>query len=243
MDDVIPATATRARSRSAAGGRPSRPSRAERRDEILAAATRVFGSKGYHAGSLVDVAEQVGITHAGVLHHFGSKDKLLWAVLEYRDRVDVEHLEGQHIPGGLDLFRHLVKTARLNAERRGIVQAYSVLTGESVTDGHPAAPWVTQRFTGLRGEIAQALREVVDERAAAERAAGDERTAEETAALEIDDADLDRAASAVIGVMDGLQVQWLLDPGAVDLADTTAFAIEAILAATLAAARRPRPLA
>ncbi|WP_125775295.1 TetR/AcrR family transcriptional regulator [Antribacter gilvus] len=213
--------------------RPARPARAQRREEILRAATRVFGSKGYHAGSLVDVAEQVGITHAGVLHHFGSKDKLLWEVLEYRDRVDVEHLEGKHIPGGLDLFRHLVKTARINADRRGIVQAYSVLTGESVTDGHPAAPWVTQRFTGLRADIAQALREVVDERVAAGGEDG----------FEIPDADLDRAASAVIGVMDGLQVQWLLDPEAVDLADTTAFAIEAILAATLAGAQRARPLA
>ena len=133
--------------------------------EILAAATRVFGSKGYHQGSLVDVAAQVGITHAGVLHHFGSKDKLLWEVLEYRDRVDVQHLEGKHIPGGIDLFRHLVITARLNADRRGIVQAYAVLTGESVTDGHPASTWVADRFAVLRGEISQAVRELADERA------------------------------------------------------------------------------
>jgi hypothetical protein len=33
--------------------------------------------------------------------------------------------------------------------------------------------------------------------------------------------------------MDGLQIQWLLDPGAVDLAGSTAFAIEAILAAVV----------
>ncbi|MCA5892169.1 TetR/AcrR family transcriptional regulator [Isoptericola sp. NEAU-Y5] len=207
------------------GSRPrrARPPRSERREEILGAATRVFGSKGYHAGSLVDVAEQVGITHAGVLHHFGSKDKLLWAVLEYRDRLDVEHLEGQHIPGGLDLFRHLVTTAGMNAERRGIVQAYSVLTGESVTDGHPAAAWVTERFAVLRREIADALIEVAAER---EVSIGHDRAL--------------RVASTVIGVMDGLQVQWLLDPDAVDLATETAFAIEAILAAALAGSEAPR---
>jgi len=203
--------------------RRTRPSKAQRREEILAAATRVFGSKGYHAGSLVDVAEQVGITHAGVLHHFGSKDKLLWAVLEYRDRVDVEHLEGQHIPGGLDLFRHLMTTARMNAGRRGIVQAYAVLTGESVTDGHPAATWVTERFAVLRGEITGALLQVAQDRD-----------------VELDDRRARRAASAVIGVMDGLQVQWLLDPDAVDLAEDTAFAIEAILAAALAGPDAPR---
>jgi hypothetical protein len=29
--------------------------------------------------------------------------------------------------------------------------------------------------------------------------------------------------------MDGLQLQWLLDPGAIELADATAFAIRAIV--------------
>lgn len=196
-----------------------RPSRAHRREEILAAATRVFGSKGYHQGSLVDVAAQVGITHAGVLHHFGSKDKLLWEVLEYRDRLDVEHLEGKHIPGGMDLFRHLVVTARLNADRRGIVQAYAVLTGESVTDGHPASGWVAQRFSVLRGEISEAVREIARERDVA-----------------LPDGEAERAANAVIAVMDGLQLQWLLDPDAVDLAEATRFAIESVLTATLGAA-------
>ncbi|PUB31604.1 TetR family transcriptional regulator [Promicromonospora sp. AC04] len=196
--------------------RAKRPTRAQRREEILAAATRVFGSKGYHQGSLVDVAAQVGITHAGVLHHFGSKDKLLWEVLEYRDRVDVQDLEGQHIPGGMDLFRHLVTTARQNAGRRGIVQAYAVLTGESVTDGHPASTWVAERFAVLRGEISQAVRELADERS-----------------VTLPEGEPERAAAAVIAVMDGLQLQWLLDPEAVDLAAATGFAIESILTATL----------
>jgi AcrR family transcriptional regulator len=199
-----------------AAPKTKRPTRAHRREEILAAATRVFGSKGYHQGSLVDVAAQVGITHAGVLHHFGSKDKLLWEVLEYRDRVDVQHLEGKHIPGGMDLFRHLVTTARLNADRRGIVQAYAVLTGESVTDGHPASSWVAQRFSVLRGEISQAVRTIAEERD-----------------VTLPDGQAERAANAVIAVMDGLQLQWLLDPDAVDLAEATGFAIESILTATL----------
>ncbi|MGC5168139.1 TetR/AcrR family transcriptional regulator [Luteimicrobium sp. DT211] len=217
--------------------RARRPRRAtaERREEILRAATRVFGSKGYHNGSLQEVAGQVGITHAGVLHHFGSKDRLLWAVLEYRDRVDVEHLEGQHIPGGLDLFRHLATTARVNAARRGIVQTYTVLTGEAVTDGHPASEWVRDRFTVLRGNIADALRTVVHERATAR--------GEAVTDPELDGVALDRAASAIIAVMDGLQTQWLLDPAAVDLADSSAFAIEAILTAALAGSERPHPTA
>ena len=45
----------------------------------------VFGQRGYNKGALVEVAEQAGMTHAGVLHHFGSKEALLVAMLQYRD--------------------------------------------------------------------------------------------------------------------------------------------------------------
>jgi AcrR family transcriptional regulator len=215
MDDAVPPRGST--------GKPRRPRQAtvERRQEILRAAARTFGSKGYKTGSLAEVAEQVGITHAGVLHHFGSKEQLLIEVLEYRDREDVENLEGQHIPGGLELFRHLERTVRANVNRRGIVQGYAVLTGESVTENHPARGWVTERFTVLRGQIADAVMVV-----------GDGRVSEELATL---------AASAIIGVMDGLQVQWLLDDS-VDLPESTTFAIEAILAAAVAGSPRPYPL-
>src|SRR3954447_1138427 len=176
MNDDVPPKA------GARKPRQPRQATAERRAEILRAAANTFGSKGYMSGSLTEVAEQVGITHAGVLHHFGSKEQLLVEVLEYRDKEDVRDLEGQHIPGGLELFRHLVRTARANVERRGIVQGYTVLTGESVTENHPARGWVLDRFTILRGEIADAIREV-----------GGPTVSDELAG---------RAASAIIAVMD-----------------------------------------
>jgi AcrR family transcriptional regulator len=214
-DDVPPAAAPKRRARQ------PRQATAERRAEILRAAANTFGSKGYKNGSLTEVAEQVGITHAGVLHHFGSKEQLLVEVLEFRDKEDVRDLEGQHIPNGMELFRHLMRTARMNVDRPGIVQGYSVLTGESVTENHPARAWVTDRFTILRGEIQAAIVEV-----------GGGTVPDDVAAC---------AASSIIGVMDGLQVQWLLDDG-VDLPAATQFAIEAILASALLGSDRPHPL-
>ena len=197
-----------------------RAATAERRDEILRAAMETFAARGYHQGSLAEVTERVGMTHAGVLHHFGSKDRLLLEVLEYRDRSDVEGLAGRHMPGGLDLFRHLVRTARLNAERPGIVQTFAVLSAEAVTDDHPAQAWFRERYASLRGLVTEALTQLC---------APDDPP---------HPADLDAAAASVIAVMDGLQVQWLLDPDAVDLAQATAFAIDAILAAAVAGRRR-----
>ena len=58
----------------------SRPQTLTRRREILDAAVEIFGSKGYANGTLVEIADQVGMTHAGILHHFGSKDQLLLEV-------------------------------------------------------------------------------------------------------------------------------------------------------------------
>ena len=51
-----------------------------------------------------------------------------------------------------------------------------------------------------------------------------------------------QGAGAILGVMDGVQIQWLLDPDAVDLAETTAFAIQAIVAAVVAGSARPQPV-
>ena len=188
---------------------------ARKREEILRAAVQVFGSKGYTKGSLADIADQVGMTHAGVLHHFGSKDQLLLDVLAYRDATDVEHLEGRHIPGGLMLFRHLVKTARLNEDRPGIIQAFAVLSAESVTDDHPAKEYFRRRYSTLREEVREALTTICDP----EDPPGDHQ--------------VDSAASAIIAVMDGLQIQWLLEPSVISLAESSEFAIDAILVAAI----------
>ncbi|MEV0644258.1 TetR/AcrR family transcriptional regulator [Phytomonospora sp. NPDC050363] len=184
----------------------------QRRLDILRAAMGIFGRRGYQRGSLIEIAEVVGITHAGILHHFGSKDELLIEVLRYRDQADFEELDVDHLPEGLDLFAHLVRTARLNATRPGIVQSYAVLSAESVTDDHPAQEWFRARFAGLRVILADALRDVCAEHVV---------PAEE---------DIGAAASVIIGLMDGLQIQWLLDQEAVDLAYTTALGINAVLA-------------
>ena len=190
--------------------RAAKPQTAERRTAILEAATSVFGSRGYNNGSLVEIAERVGMTHAGVLHHFGSKEKLLLAVLAHRDEDDIERLVDRKRPVGAEFLAHLVHTTRENTERSGIVQAYAVLSAESVTGDHPAQQFFRSRFDGLRLVVADALGATVGADPA--------------------DARVVAAASAIIAVMDGLQVQWLLDPQHVNLPSTVQLVIDAIVA-------------
>ncbi len=209
-------------SASALRTRGERKSTPERRQEIVRAAAKTFGTKGYQKGSLIEIASQVGMTHAGVLHHFGSKEALLIAVLEYRDEEDLELLANREMPVGIDLFWHLTRTALANTQREGIVQTYAAITGESVTEDHPARSFVISRFSALRGYIEDALRIVCGP------------------ALPEDVCT--HAATSVIGVMDGIQLQWLLDKKSVDLPEATRFALEAILVAAMAGKDRARPL-
>ncbi|PCE13858.1 TetR family transcriptional regulator [Microbacterium sp. SZ1] len=197
--------------KDAAGKAPVRPATREKREQILKAAVEIFGNKGSTNGTLADVAEQVGITHAGVLHHFGSKQKLLLEVLAYRDQADVQDLAEKHIPGGPELFLHLVRTAIANELRPGIVQAYTVLSSESVTDNHPGREYFEERYTTLRREVTEAFRELCAQEGVTEP---------DTIAT---------AAASILAVMDGLQLQWLLHRDVFDLGEASEFAIRAIV--------------
>ncbi|MER7563057.1 TetR/AcrR family transcriptional regulator [Streptomyces sp. NPDC048523] len=163
----------------------------ERRAEIVRAALEVIAERGYRGASLAAVAERVGLTQQGLLHHFPTKDALLVAVLEERDKWDA-------VPNGswrVDLLASLVE---YNAMRPGIIQTFSALLGESVTEGHPAREYFTDRYTRVRASMAVALRTEYGDRLP--NGLSPERT-----------------APLLVAVMDGLQYQWLLDPESVDM--------------------------
>ncbi|CAM5745622.1 putative HTH-type transcriptional regulator BetI [Streptomyces afghaniensis 772] len=163
----------------------------ERRAEIVRAALEVIAERGYRGASLAAVAERVGLTQQGLLHHFPTKEGLLVAVLQERDRWDA-------MPAGrlrLDLLASLVE---YNAMRPAIIQTFSALLGESVTEDHPARTYFTERYTGVREGMAEVLRAEY----------GDRLPSGLTP---------ERAAPLLVAVLDGLQYQWLLDPESVDM--------------------------
>ncbi len=51
--------------------------------EICRIAARVFYEKGYDGASMQDIASAVGLTKAGLYHHIGSKDQLLYEIMNY----------------------------------------------------------------------------------------------------------------------------------------------------------------
>ncbi|MCX5370222.1 TetR/AcrR family transcriptional regulator [Streptomyces sp. NBC_00015] len=172
-------------------GMSARTRSEERRAEIVRAALGVIAERGYRGASLAAVAERVGLTQQGLLHHFPTKDALLVAVLQERDQWDA-------VPDTrwrMDLLTSLVE---YNAMRPGIIQTFSALLGESVTEGHPAREYFTERYAQVRASMAAVLRTEYGDRLP------NGLTPERTAPL-------------LVAVMDGLQYQWLLDPESVDM--------------------------
>ena len=169
------------------------------RERVLQAALRAIASNGYRGSALAAIAADAGLTTAGLLHHFPSKEHLLVAVLAERDRLDGAQfqLAGFHGLAALDRLAELVQH---NAMVPGLVQAYTVLMGESVGEDHPAREWFRERYPRRRANIAAALRAGIG--------SGEIRH----------EVDCDAVAAQIIAMMDGLQVQWVLNPDEVDMA-------------------------
>lgn len=118
-----------------------------RRQEILKAAFEVFSTSGYRSGSLKDVADKVGLSQAGLLHHFRSKEALLQALLGLPD-VESVVLTGYESAKGAELLRGVVELVRYNTTTPGLVALYCALSAEATDPEHPA---MTTSGTAMSG--------------------------------------------------------------------------------------------
>lgn len=58
----------------------------ETRRKILREAVRLFARQGYHATTIADLAQAIGLTSGAIFHHFPSKEAVLDAVIEWLTR-------------------------------------------------------------------------------------------------------------------------------------------------------------
>src|SRR3982751_4591907 len=59
-----------------------------KREEILERALDVIAREGYRGASVKELADAVGLSQAGLLHYFDSKEELFAEILRKRDEVD-----------------------------------------------------------------------------------------------------------------------------------------------------------
>ena len=166
-------------------------------EAILEAALEVFASSGYQAGSVASIAEKIGMTEAGIAYHFPTKVALLDAVLIYRNERSREIV--QVGTDAVTALRGVLRLARGLDSARGLVELYSVVSAEAVNTEHPAHG----HFVRQREESRELFRVAFAE--FAERG------------LLAPGLPIRLAADICSSHFDGVQVQWLLAPGVVDL--------------------------
>jgi AcrR family transcriptional regulator len=176
--------------------------RRDRREEILKAATKSFGTLGFRGATLASIAQAVGLTEPGLLHYFPSKVHLLLSVLEYRDQQDAEKYKAVLEQDGCALFDSMQDLVAGNESIPGLIQLFTVLVGESISPGHPAHDFFVNRYANTKKMTREGLANYM-------RAEG-----------LVTECDIDQLASLLIAVMDGLQIQWLLNPQDVSMSES-----------------------
>jgi AcrR family transcriptional regulator len=194
-----------------------------KRDEILRTALDVIARNGYRHTSVRELADAVGLSQAGLLHYFASKEELFTEILRKRDEVDSRRLAVDSGDASID---GLIQVVQHNVLVPGLVQLYAQLSVEATDAAHPAHAYFLERNTLLRNSLAAAVRDA-------------QRAGSLPADLEAES-----VATIFIALSDGLQVQWLLDPSA-DMAKQISYLWgligSAASAAGSAATDRPEP--
>jgi AcrR family transcriptional regulator len=161
----------------------------KRREEILEAALEVFSVQGYRGAPLADIAAKVGLTIAGVLHYFSSKEELLAMVLKRRDASLTPWFEDTWAAtGSFSAAVHELMVASMSEPH--VLQLFVTMSAESTDPGHPSHTYFQERYQTSRMNFTRALDRAKDRGEVDERVSG----------------------PVLMAVLDGLQLQWLLEP-------------------------------
>ena len=140
--------------------------REQTREDILAAASRVFAERGFHAASLDAIADEAGFSRGAVYYNFAGKDELFLELLDRRCAERAQDLREVFTGEGDDIDR-----SRQQAEVASR-QAFDALTGDTEWRAlyleflaHAARePKFRKAFAKRTDQMRTALEEVVVER-------------------------------------------------------------------------------
>ena len=161
----------------------------DRKQRILAVAQRLLTRNGWRATTLAQIAGEAGVTPAGLLHHFESKEQLLHAVLDARDLDDESHADRAG-----DLLSQISQVAERFNRAPELLSTFTVLLVESILPDAPLHDRMLARQQTATDIVAAAIRRG--------QADGSYR------------ADIDPTVKAVeiLAFIHGMETLWLLDP-------------------------------
>ena len=162
----------------------------DRKQRILDVAQRLLARNGWRNTTLAQIAKEAGVTSAGLLHHFESKEQLLHAVLDARDIDDAEHAY-QHTG---DLAEAIASAAERFYRSPELVGTFAVLVAENIAPDAPLHDRLVARY--------RAAVEIIAERIRLGQSEGRYRQ----------DVNPVIKAVEILAFVNGMETSWLLDP-------------------------------
>ncbi len=198
------------------------PGSATRR-AILEAAMALYARRGVKGTGLAAIGQAAGVTHAGVLYHFGSSRNLLLAVLDERDRrFWRETAATWQRRSGLDALAQMPRLAEWNRDNFELAKLFIMLQSENLDPEDEAHGYFLERRRRVRDRVRRAIEE--GQRRGEIRPEVDART----------------KADEAVAFMDGAQVSAMLDPE-VDLVAIFESYTDALVRGLATGAARPKP--
>lgn len=197
--------------------------RAERREQILEAAGRVFSQKGFHAANVSDIAAEAGVSQGTVYHYFDSKESIFMAFFEAWETGNLYSEVGAAMDASASSSEQLRYLAGAVGER--MAEAGDIFPAHLEFWSHihrdPAIREGIRRiFAELRATLAQLIQTGIDQG-------------------EFVSIDPNAAASLLIAAYDGLILQRLADPSSVNWQTVSRTLVQLVFHGVLTAPERP----
>jgi len=187
----------------------SKPAERLRRETIVDAATARFVAAGYHRSPMADIARDVGLSERALLRYFPTKKHLLIAVAGRRfDFVNRWAAEVPPSPDGLRAFHALLELTRRQLAQPGLIELFILVSAEAADRSGPAFEIFSEQYERGVSEMTAFLMGGV--------AMGRLKP----------EVDYWAVARQSIAVADGLQLQWVLSDGTLDLIGALQFYVD-----------------
>jgi len=187
------------------------------REALMDAALEVFGRQGYAATTLTDIGREANVSRGAVYWHFGGKAELYAALVDERFGRAISAItaaaEGARTP--LESIRALLVSALQHLEDDREYRAVVELT-----------LFKSEALPELAGSIARKREALAAQRTMLGSAIEDGVA---TGAIR-PDVEVDPAALALLGFVNGLAMLWLLDPSAFSLRERAESTVDVVLA-------------
>ena len=134
---------------------------ADKKTEFLLTAEELFAEKGFDGTSVRDIAQHAGVNLAMISYYFGSKEKLLEALIEYRYGYTFDTLEELNKDQSLNPWDKIDRLVDFYVEK--IISNNKFHNIISVHSGQLSSPEIRELITKMKLRNLEQIRKIIQD--------------------------------------------------------------------------------